>query len=147
MQSLLLNSVSFPVTHVNIIPYHFECDIFGAGTQTPNQHLGLHALILVVGSGSYQIRGNSFFVVVVIVFCLMNHPSAPFASEQVPAVHLSPVLAPLGSSLACRRDVSFAGTAEGEGLGNSCAPGLAPLQEQKILSLYSASSSSGRCIT
>lgn len=97
--------------------------------------------------GGY-IRGNYFFIVVVIVFCLMTYPSASFSSEQVPAAHLSPVLAPLeSSSLASRRDVGVAGTAGWEGLGNSCAPGSAPLQEQKILSLYSASSSSGRCFT
>ena len=41
-------------------------------------------------------------------FFLMHCPSAPFASEQVPTVHLSPVLASLGSPLATRRDASVA---------------------------------------
>lgn len=91
----------------------------------------------MVASGSYHIRGNSFFIVVVSVFCLMTYPSAQFASEQVPAVCLSPVLAPLGSSLPSRRDVSVAATAGWEGLDNSCASGSAPLQGQKILSLFS----------
>lgn len=35
-----------------------------------------------MASGSYHFRENYFFIVVVIVFCLMTHPSAPLASEK-----------------------------------------------------------------
>lgn len=61
MSALKQSSVPFPVTHPNITPHCFECDIFGAGTEIPDQLLGLHVFILMVAYGSYCTRGIFFF--------------------------------------------------------------------------------------
>lgn len=90
----------------------------------------------MVASASYHIKGNSFFIVVVSVFCLMTHPSAPFASEQVPAACLSPVLAPLGSSLPSRRDVSCRNSWLG-GFGQQLCPWVSSSPGAENPSLFS----------
>lgn len=77
----------------------------------------------------------------------MNHPSGPFASEQIQAVHLPLVLAPLGHPLQVEEMSVLQEQLAWEGLGKGSAPGPAPLHGQKILSLCSVSSSSGRCFT
>lgn len=120
MQNLLLGSLSSLPCHplkYRIMPYHFECGIFGAGTQIPNQQLGLHALTLMVASGSYHTRGNYFFHCCCHYF-LFNDPSfSPICFWASPSVHLSLMLAPLGASLSSRRDVGVAGTAGLGGFG------------------------------
>lgn len=70
--------------------------------------------IFVAGTGVSDPRTTCFLGVTALrgfLFILVHFPSAPFASKEVPAVRVSPVLASLGSVLARRRDDSIAQTA------------------------------------